>query len=319
MLSVPSALSVGCVYRLPGSSLYRHPIIPEGSDFDSRIGADQLWIDEGFVATLGVNITQGRTFAPDPPEDQAFEVMVNETLWQQLQRDLGWDSPIGRTLDFRDEPDGESDRAEIIGVVDDILWGSAKKVCLPMVIEYAQDWARFVLVKIPENNIDGALADLEAKFNEVFPGEAYRMEFLDESFGAQFQTEKQFGAEVGVFSSLAIIVACMGLLGLATFATQQRRREIAVRKVLGSGTARIVNMLLSDFMKLIAIGMVIAWPVAYYFMDNWLNNFAHKVTLDHWPFILSGVAVLVMALLTVSTQSWQAARTNPVDALRRES
>jgi putative ABC transport system permease protein len=143
--------------------------------------------------------------------------------------------------------------------------------------------------------------------------------FLDDSFGKQFEKDKQFGTEIAVFSSLAIVVASLGLLGLVTLATQQRRREIAIRKVFGSSISGIIKLLLTDFAKLIIIGMIIAWPIAYYAMDRWLSGFAHRMILGLWPFLISGLAVILVAFFAVITQSLNSARTNPTIALHRDS
>ncbi len=315
LLGVPSALSVGSVYRLPGGSLHHTGVTPEGSDFDNQVGADRLWVDEGFLEILEVRIIEGRSFPEDPPDNSPYLIMINETL----KHELGWEEPLGKTLDFRREPDGEPEVAQIIGVVEDINWGPARMACKSMVLEYAQDWASYVMVKTPGDNITGALAELEAKFSELFPDQPFNYSFLDESFGRQFEKERQFGNEIAVFSSLAIIVACLGLLGLVTLATQQRRREIAIRKVLGSSISGIIRLLLTDFMKLIIIGMIIAWPIAYYAMDRWLSNFAHRMTLDLWPFLVSGMVAIVVAFFAVITQSLQSARTNPTTTLHRDS
>ncbi|MCP4633306.1 MAG: FtsX-like permease family protein [candidate division Zixibacteria bacterium] len=315
LLNVPTALSVGAVYRLPGGSLHHAGVTPQGSDFDNRIGVDRLWVDEGFFETLEVNIIEGQSFPKNPPEDGPYLIMINETL----RSELAWENPIGKTIDFRDNPGDEPDLARIIGVVEDIHWGPARMACQSMVVEYAQDWASFVLVKIPGGNITGTLSVIENKFNEVFPDMPFNYSFLDESFGKQFEKEKHIGTEIAVFSSLAILVACLGLLGLVTLATQQRRREIAIRKVLGSTIPGIIRLLLTDFMKPIIIGMIIAWPIAYYSMDRWLSNFAHRMTLDLWPFFVSGLVAIVIALFAVITQSVQSARMNPTTILHRDS
>ena len=147
-------------------SVYRRPYrsvryIAEGSDFDNQVGADRLWVDEGFLEILEVRIIEGRSFPEDPPDNSPYLIMINETL----KHELGWEEPLGKTLDFRREPDGEPEVAQIIGVVEDINWGPARMACKSMVLEYAQDWASYVMVKTPGDNITGALAELEAKFS----------------------------------------------------------------------------------------------------------------------------------------------------------
>jgi putative ABC transport system permease protein len=315
LLNVPSALSVGSVYRPPGGNMHRTFVTLEGTTFENRVVVDRLWVDEGFFETLGINITGGRSFPENPPDEGPYLIMINETL----RRELDCENPIGKIVDFRDNPEDEPNLAEIIGVIENVHWGPARDACQSMVIEYAQDWASYVLVKIPGDNITGALADLENKFNGIFPDMTFNYTFLDDSFGKQFEKDKQFGTEIAVFSSLAIVVASLGLLGLVTLATQQRRREIAIRKVFGSSISGIIKLLLTDFAKLIIIGMIIAWPIAYYAMDRWLSGFAHRMILGLWPFLISGLAVILVAFFAVITQSLNSARTNPTIALHRDS
>ena len=171
-------------------------------------------------------------------------------------------------------------------------------------------------MKIDEKNTSRIISLIQAKWKEVFPGQPFEYFFLDESFNNQYKADQQFGKVFGLFAMLAIFVSCLGLFGLASFISEQRTKEIGIRKVLGASVSGIAFLLSKDFTKWVLMANVIAWPISYFAMKNWLQNFAYRINIGLWVLLLAGVLALVIALLTVGYQAIKAAIANPVDSLR---
>ena len=159
---------------------------------------------------------------------------------------------------------------------------------------------------------------MQSTWKQFSPDFPFDYHFLDQSFDQLYRSEKRLNEIFGTFSMLAILIACLGLFGLAAYATQERTKEMGIRKVLGASVPQVVNLIASDFLKLVLIANVIAWPLAYYAMQEWLQNFAYRINIGLWIFVLSGILALVIALLTVSSQAIRAATANPVESLRYE-
>ena len=180
-------------------------------------------------------------------------------------------------------------------------------------------WAgEYYSIKLKTDDLPHTLATLRSSWNEIFPGNPFDHFFLDEFFNAQYKTDLQFGKVFQLFSALAIFIACLGLFGLALFTTTQRTKEIGVRKVLGASISNILILLSKDFLKLVLLSNLVAWPLAYWGIQQWLQNYAFRIGISWWLFILPTLLVLLIALLTISMQTWRAARANPVKALRYE-
>jgi putative ABC transport system permease protein len=173
-------------------------------------------------------------------------------------------------------------------------------------------------VKISENNIYGALERIKRVWEEICPAFSFEYNFLDETYNLQYKPEKKFENLLFSFALLAVFIASIGLFGLSIHSTERRTKEIGIRKINGANVTEVIVMLNKDFIKWVAIAIVLAFPVAWYAMDKWLNNFAYKTELSWWIFTLAGIIALGIALLTVSWQSWRAATRNPVEALRYE-
>jgi putative ABC transport system permease protein len=162
------------------------------------------------------------------------------------------------------------------------------------------------------------MAQIEASWHKTFPGNPFDAFFLDESFNEQYKADQQFGYLIGFFSGLAILIACMGLFGLASFTIAQRTKEIGVRKVLGASISSIFVILSKDFLKLIALASLVAWPLTYWSIGQWLQNYEYRIDLNIWLLVLPSILVILIALLTISFQTIKAARANPVSSLRSE-
>ena len=177
---------------------------------------------------------------------------------------------------------------------------------------------RYITLSIDITDLKETLAFVGSQWKSVFPGYPYEHFFLDTDFDRQYRADEQIGRIFGAFTFLGLFVACLGLLGLASFTAESRTKEIGIRKVLGASVGGIVIMLSKQFTKWVLVANCIAWPVAYYFMNRWLNNFAYRIDIGIWTFVLSGALALVIAFLTVSYQSIKAAVANPVESLRYE-
>ena len=175
-----------------------------------------------------------------------------------------------------------------------------------------------ISIKVATNNLPSTIKAIESKWNQIIPNRPFDYSFLDESFDKQYRAEDRFGNLFFNFAILAIFISCLGLLGLASYSTIQRTREIGVRKVLGASVSNIINLLSIDFLKLVLIAFIIAAPVAWFFMNKWLRDFAYRTDLGWWMFVFAGIAAIVIAFGTISFQAIKAAIANPVKSLRTE-
>ena len=208
-------------------------------------------------------------------------------------------------------------KVKIIGVVKDFFYDSFRQKLKPSALWYA-DWNSHINIKINNQNTAQSIKYIEGIWNEFAPQIPFDYEFLDKTYGQLYKSEEELQQIFTGFSIIAIIIACLGLFGLVLITTQQRSKEISIRKINGAKISEVMIMLNKDFIKWIVIAFIIACPIALYAMHKWLNNFAYKTELSFWVFAFAGLLALGIALLTVSWQSWRAATRNPVEALRYE-
>ncbi|SDE99391.1 putative ABC transport system permease protein [Dyadobacter soli] len=284
--------------------------IPSTTQMTQRFMADA-----DYLRTMEIKLLQGRDFIKNSPADLAGSVLVNEALVKKQ----GWTNPIGKRMRYPADKDGNVTELTIVGVTNDFHIYSLQHKIEPLVIQFAppteQDnmYVRINAAKTPE-----ALAYISQVY-KTFDAEARpEFQFLDENFAKQYQAEQRQGNVLLAFAVLAIVIACLGLFGLAAFAAEARTKEIGVRKVLGASVQNVVLMLSKDFIKLVLIAIVIGTPIAVYSMNKWLENFEYRETLSWWIFALAGIIAIVIALATVSSQALKSALTNPVKALRAE-
>jgi predicted permease len=262
-------------------------------------------ISTDFFKTAGMRVIEGRGFSDNPAQDS-----TNIVVTESFAKLMGSGSAIGKTVE-NDYP--------VIGVVNDYLYGDMYGSSDPVIFFNDPTEARFLYVKAkPDSSTASALAAMEAtlkKYNPAFP---FEFEFVDDTYNTKFKSEKLIGSLSRVFALLAIIISCLGLFGLSAFTADQRRKEIGVRKVLGSSITGIVRLLSKDFMQLVVIAILIASPLAWWLMQQWLEGFAYRISMNIWAFVIAGTGAIVIALLTVSFQAFKAARVNPVKSLRTE-
>ncbi|MBK5277739.1 MAG: FtsX-like permease family protein, partial [Bacteroidia bacterium] len=207
---------------------------------------------------------------------------------------------------------------EVIGVLEDYHQMSLKEQVVPLVYRYFPDNANFISFKIESNDTQQILAKLQPVWDMHFPGNPMDYFFLDQFFNRQYESDKRFGEIFSMFTALAIFVACMGLFGLASFMTIQRTKEIGIRKALGSTSSEVVLLLSKGFVQLVLIANLIAWPLAWFIMSKWLQNFPYRIDINPVLFVIAGLAVVIIAFLSVGFQTMKAAQINPARTLRSE-
>ena len=309
-----SVISVAESQRVPVNTINSdgRPVLPEG--FDETVRVDSYIIDADFVETFGVEIVAGRNISDAFPTDTAA-FLINETA----ARRFGWaaDAAPGKKIFWTSGPT----TGPVVGVVRDFHLESLHDEIPPLVMHMRpQDewWRTFVSAKIRPDDVAGTLAFLEDTWRRFAPDGAYEYFFIDESFAALHRADARFGPIFRLFAVLAIGIACLGLFGLAAFTTEQRAKEVGVRKVLGASVAGLVMLLSHDFAKLVTIAFVIAAPLAYFAMTRWLEGFAYRVQVSWSTFLIAGIVALGVAMLTVSFQAIRSAISDPVRVLRYE-
>ena len=310
-----NVVSVTASQRVPVSTINSdgRPVLPEG--FQETVQVDSYIIDPTFVETFGMHLAAGRNLSEAFATDTAA-FLINETA----ARRFGWGTPeeaLGRELDWTNGPTV----GPVVGVVQDFHLASMHETIPPLVLHMRpgeQWWRTFISAKIRPNDVAGTLAFLEETWRSFAPEGAYAYFFIDESFEQLHRADARFGPIFGFFALLAIVIACLGLFGLAAFTAEQRTKEICVRKVLGASVPGIVLLLSREFAGLILGAFILAVPLAYVAMSTWLENFAYRIALS-WPiFLIAGLIALGVALLTVSYQAVRAALADPVESLRYE-
>jgi putative ABC transport system permease protein len=264
-------------------------------------------VDHDFIEALGIKIVKGREFQEDMPSDTLSGVVVNETFVKRM----GWSDPIGKRIEAGDE---NTLRARVVGVMQDYHQTGMYNEIESLLLAY-RTRNNNVYVKISEDNVEQALSHIESSWKEVFPDQPYSYSFLTERFNGQFESDEKRGLIFTLFTILAILIACLGLFGLASYTVEQRTREIGIRKVFGASESTIMALVARDFIILSLISIVLAIPVAYYFMSNWLENYVYRADLGILLFIISGVLTLVITFATISYKAYQASVTNPADAI----
>ena len=287
-----------------------------GAVSDHTKMAQELMVDADFVNTMEIKLLEGRNLSEAIPADQSGSVLVNETL----VRELGWKEPVGKQMLKASDDDGNTAPKKVIGVIKDFHTYSLQHKIEPlvMVMPSASSMEDNLYVRIAKGKIPEGLAYIDKVYRQFDKTNQATYHFLDQNFAKQYDAEKKQGQIAFLFSILAILIACLGLFGLATFSVSQRIKEIGIRKVLGASVAGIVVLLSKDFLKLVLIALCIATPIAWYAMSKWLEDFAYRIELTGGVFIVAGITALVLALLTVSFQAIKAAVANPVKSLRTE-
>ncbi|KPM47376.1 ABC transporter permease [Jiulongibacter sediminis] len=269
-------------------------------------------IDEDYIPTLGMTMVQGRNFSQEYGSEEK-SVIVNETAIKAFALD---NNPVGQTLRASTDGDGNRENLEIIGVVKDFHALSLREPIEPLIMRYSPYYG--LIIKTQSEDVAGLISSMKTQWDSFDSGETFEYAFLDELYNETYIKETHMNTLLRAFALLTIFVACLGLFGLVTFTAEQRFKEIGIRKTLGSSVPQIVALLSKDFLKLIAISFLVAFPLGYYLMNLWLQDFEYRVNIEWWVYAVAGLATIVVALLTISFRSIKAALMNPVKSLRSE-
>jgi putative ABC transport system permease protein len=311
---IPGVLDVSSSSLVPGQEPNVQPFIPEGYTVKQAQLMESFSVDHDFFATLGMEITQGRNFSPEHGTDSSTAVIINESAAKRYN----WEDPIGKTIQVPSDEVGKWKTYTVVGVVKDFHRTSLHSVIMPQLIGNDPGYFDTLAIRIHPENAEGTLSLLREKWKDVDPIRPFEFVYLDGMIDRLYGAEERLSDIFSSFSVFAIFIACLGLFGMASFAAEQRTKEIGIRKVLGASVPEVVVLLSKDFLKLIVAANIIAWPLAYFGMSKWMQNFAYKSGIGVWIFLYTGILAVGIALATVSYQSIKAALLNPVDAIKYE-
>lgn len=280
----------------------------EGKDPEQDVSVNFTSVDYDYFEAAGMEMIGGRSYSRDFPSDSDSAFVINEAL----QNLMGFDSAVGKQFTFGERT------GTVVGVVKDFHFLSLRKKIEPLVLLLQPQNNTNLLIRIQPENVAASLADIEETWSLVVAGFPFDYEFINEDFAIMYRAEQRMGSVLKYFSFLAVFVACLGLFGLASYAAEQRTREIGIRKVLGASIAQITLGLCKEFALLVLLANLLAWPVVYLAMRNWLTGFAYRTAMGWEIFFLAGLLAFVIALFTVSYQALKAAMSNPASALKYE-
>ena len=308
-----------------GASLYNPGIFnpsdnlfyKEGESMSDAKRTRMNWVDAGYLKTLNIKPIAGRLFSEEFPADTNRRIILNETAIKEIGFSTARDA-VSKKVYF--DYQGENYGFEIVGVVKDFHFEDLHLPITPYGYELNNTNSNFnyMMVHAKSGDMASLLRSIETSWHKLNPNEPLEYSFLDDDFQKNYNAENRLSSIVSYFTLIAILICCLGLFGLATFSAEQRIKEIGVRKVLGASVTGIVTLLSKDFLKLVVIAIVIASPLAWYVMHKWLQDFAYRININWWIFLLAGIIAATIAFVTISFQAIKAANTNPVKSLRTE-
>jgi len=313
----PGILNASITTSIPSGSAFGDSYVPEPEGVEEtvkEINLNSFMVDESFIPTLGIKIAEGRNFSKEFSDSAS--VIVN----QEALKQIGWKNPLGKWLEY---PGGDNVRFKVIGVIKNFNIESLQAAITPFVLfhttskTYDMGFSNIV-AKIKSRHLPHVIDQVESKWKSFVSAEPFDYKFLDTEFDAQYRTEQRLGSIFSIFATLSIFIACLGLFGLSAFMAERRKKEIGVRKVLGASVQSVVALLSKDFLKLTIVAAVISFPVAWYFMNKWLEDFAYRINIGWTVFLVAGLGTLLVTLVTISFQAISAAVANPAKSLRTE-
>lgn len=281
----------------------------DGHNPEEELLVYRNWVDSNFLSFYNIPIIQGRGFSEDYKDIEEKEYILNEAAVKAI----GWDDPIGKRFGF-----GADEVGIVVGVVKDFHFAPLHLNIEPLALSPLKERFEWLSIKISPHNIQNTLSFIEKSWKAHYPEGGFRYSFLDDRLDRMYRTEQKLGKTLSYYTFIALFVACLGLFGLASFTTAQKKKEIGIRKVLGATEWNITLLTTQKFLGLVLVANAIAWPVAYFVMHKWLQNFAYRMDIGPWIFILTAVMSFCIALFTVGYQSVKAAIANPADCLRYE-
>ncbi len=313
LLQNPNIISITATGYLPvTSNRTLNGVNPEGIyDADGTL-VQTWWVDFDYAKTMGMEIIRGRDFSPAFSTDSSAAI-VNEAAVKYF----GWDNPIGKHIYKRISIDTAPFDFRVIGVVNDFHFESLRDNIGPVVLWIGSS-PDLISLRLKTENIQNAIHQIEQTWKRFTSGKPFEYSFMDERFDAMYRTEQRLSEIFSIFSCLAILIGCLGLFGLISFVAEQRKKEIGIRKVMGAGSANIFYLVAKETIRLVFISILITSPIAFYFMNSWLQDFAYRIEISIWIFLLAGLVTLLISIITISYQSLKTALTNPVESLRTE-
>lgn len=308
LLENPNILSVGTASNPVGEGSGKVIFKMETDQGMIDRGVNFTVVDHDFIKTLGIKIIKGRGFQEDMPSDTLTGVVINETLAKRMN----WAEPIGKKVEL-----GNNIKGGVIGVIKDYHQTGMYNQIESLLLVYRLK-NNIVYVKLSDKDVQGSLRFIESKWKEVFPEKPFEYKFLTERFNEQFKTDEKRGLIFTLFTILAILIACLGLFGLASYMVEQRTKEIGIRKVVGASEGIIVRMISKEFLLLVSISILIAFPIAFYMMSSWLQNYVYRTELGVMVFIIAALITIAITFITISFKAYKASVLNPASSLRTE-
>jgi putative ABC transport system permease protein len=314
LLQNPSVLSATASSSLPGFHIGQRAYIPETFE-NNPLMLLTLYVDHDFISTMGMEVIEGRDFDRDFSTDTFNAYVINQAARERF----GWESAVGKRIECTNQDETDETRSgTVIGVVQDFHLRSLHEEIEPVLLRIRPDQYNIINLKLSGHNIPETVDFLEGKIAKLQPHYPFEYWFLDSQIDSLYRNEQRLGRIFTTFSIITILVACLGLFGLAAFMAEQRTKEIGIRKVHGAPVRHIVWIQIREFAFWVLTANVVAWPVAYFVMERWLQNFTYRARIPVYLFVLSGLLSLIIAVITVSSQAIKAAAANPIHTLRHE-
>ena len=316
LLNNEAIRSIAASSSVPSATIPVNLVNDGSADLSKALSMQMLFTDENFVPTMNMKILAGRNLSREHRTDLAQGFILNE----EAVKKFGWKRPseaIGKTVQWV-QPTAVLKSGKVVGVVKDFNITPLKNAVQPLVMHYFPQRFQYMYIRFDQKRADQVIPLIEKRFNELYAKQNFEYRFLDDTLNAMYSSEKKLGVIFSYFSILAVIIACLGVLGLSLYSIQQRIKEIGIRKVLGASVAGITGELVKEFVKPVLLAALIATPIAWYGMNKWLEDFAYRISINWTVFLLTTMAVLFLAVLTMSVQSIRAAHANPVKTLRAE-
>lgn len=292
------------IYACPSFTLTQW----EGKDDDRTMSMHFIGIGFDFFKTMGIDIIEGRSFSKDYASDTISSIIIN----QEAVKQMGMKDPVGKTLTVFGQ------QSYIVGIMKDFNFNNVKNKIAPLMLHIAPQQARVSFIRVSPNDMEKSINHIEKVWKSFEPDFDFNYHFMDETLENLYRAEQRSNKLINYFTIFAIFISCLGIFGLASFMAEQKTKEIGIRKVMGASVSTIVRIFSAEFTKLVLISNIIAWPLAYYAMEKWLESFAYHTKLSWWMFALGAVLSLTVVIITISYQSIKAATKNPAESLRYE-
>jgi len=284
----------------------------QGKDPEATVLVSFSGVDYDYTETLEIKMKEGRSFSPQFPADMEIDSLGNFLVNESLAKIMGDGSALGKSLDFLGL------KGQIVGVMEDYHFSKVSSKIQPLALYLSEETINYIILKIKPDNLTSTMDQLTEAWHNIYSDYPFEFKFLNDDLDKMYRSETRMFDLLKYFAIVAIIIACLGLYGLASFAAEQRTKEIGIRKVLGASEFNLALLISKEFVILVSLSNLIAWPLSFYLMKDWLDTFAYRINLSIYFFVIAGLTALIITILTVSYQAFKAAYSNPVKSLRSE-